>query len=147
MTALIVCYDIVDNVKHFKPDEAELRPVAGCFKKEVLEGFPPGLIYLDAHPFGLLQEVIGEVMKDGRWIIAIHDCGIGLCNPHMTIPKSSYEYVTSAMGLWERYVLAPLFNFKRPEDLGLNESANDTYRMRIFSTLHGLAVLLPRQTV
>lgn len=145
-TAPIVCYDIVDSVKYFSSDEAELRlkDLTDSFKEEVLDRLPPGLIYLDAHPYGLLEEVLGEVVKDGRWIIAVHDCGLGLCNPHMTIPKSVYEYITSRSGLWERYVLAPLFGFKRAEDPAMNDSANDTYRMRIFSTLHGLAVLVPR---
>jgi len=147
LTAPIVCYDIYDNVKHFKKEqEAELRlkDLTGCFKKEVLDALPPGLIYLDAHPYGLLEEVLGEVVKDGRWLVAVHDCGLGLCNPHMTIPKSVYEYITSRTGLWERYVLAPLFGFKRPEDPAMNDTKNEAYRMRIFSTLHGLAVLVPR---
>ncbi|MSU73682.1 hypothetical protein EXS56_00920 [Candidatus Kaiserbacteria bacterium] len=146
VTAPIVCYDIVDNVKHFSPEEAELRlkDLTDTFKQEVLDRLPPGLIYLDAHPYGLLEEVLGETIKDGRWVIAVHDCGLGLCNPKMTIPKSVYEYITSRTGLWERYVLADLFHFKKAEDPKMDDCANDTHRMHIFSTLHGLAVLVPR---
>src|SRR3989344_3403627 len=150
LTAPIVCYDIEDRVKYFKKgEEAELRlsDLTNNFKKEILDSFAPGLIYLDAHPYHLLKEVLGEVVKDGRWVIATHDCGLGTCNPLMTIPKSSYEYITSSTGFWERYILAPLFGFKQPEDPTMNDSANSTYRMRIFSTLHGLAVMVPRSLI
>jgi len=146
VNAPILCYDIVDNVKYFERNEADLRlqDLTHTFRSEIFEKLSPGLIYLDAHPYGLLENVIGEVLKDGRWIIAVHDCGIGLCNPNMTIPKSVYEYITSRTGLWERHVLAKMFNLKRPEDPSLNNCANQTHRLRIFSTFHGLAVIVPR---
>lgn len=140
------CYDIIDQVQHFTPGEATLHieDLTGRFREVILERHPPGLIYLDAHPWALLHEVIGDLLKDtSGWAMAIHDCAPGLCNPVMTKDKSDPN-VTSKEGVWERHVLADLLGVADPAGKALDSIDAATHSLRIFSTRHGLAVIVPR---
>ena len=142
----IYAFDIVDEVKFFSLDEAVLRleDLTDRFETSVLGKYPPGLIYLDAHPYKLLKEIISEVLKDGRFILVIHDCGRGLYNRYMPITRKENHLITSLTGMWERHVLAELLGIKNPADLQINDTTTTNYRLRIFSTKHGLTVLLPK---
>jgi glycosyltransferase involved in cell wall biosynthesis len=142
----VVCFDVADNVEHFSRDEAELmvRDVTGRFRKEVLEAYPAGVIFSDVHAYGLLKEVVTETLAGpSKWVLAIHDCGRGLCNPHMTIARGDGN-VTSSTGVWERHVLAELFGIGDPLDKRLDRVETATHRTAIFETPHGLGVIVPK---
>src|SRR5262249_54050436 len=120
------------------------RNLAGCFRKEVLGAFEPGLLYVDVHGYGLLREVLTETLAGpGTWALALHDCGRGLCNPQMTLARDDPN-VTSLTGVWERHVLAEVFGVDDPLDTRLDRLETSTHRVQIFDTPHGLAVILPR---
>ena len=141
----IVCFDIEDAVRFFDPGEAELvvRDITGDVAQSVLGAYPPGFIYLDAHPHALLQDVVRATLADGRWCLAIHDCAKGLCNPRMTQPNDD-PHVTSLGGVWERHVLADIFGVNDPLSERLDDLETATHRLRIFGTPHGLALIVPR---
>ncbi len=146
ITAPIVCIDIENKAKFFTPDEATLliKDVTNTFKEEILDKYPQGgFMYLDAHPYGILKSVIDGIMDNGKWILTIHDCERGICNPHMTVGKEE-QNITSHTGLWERYVLADAFGITDPLNSTLENTENTTHRLRIFSTPHGLALILPK---
>jgi glycosyltransferase involved in cell wall biosynthesis len=141
-----VCFDRVDRVRHYDRREAELvvRDLTGRLRQEVLEAFPPGLLYLDVHTYPLLREALRESLAGApRWAVALHDCGRGLCNPRMELDTNDPN-VTSLTGLWERHVLAEAFGVADPLDRRLDRLETPGHRLRIFDTPHGLAVILPR---
>ena len=141
----VVCFDTADAVRHFDPREAELvvGDLTGRFRRDVLEAYRPGLVFLDAHPYGLLREAVTEAMADpGGCVLAVHDCARGLCNPHMTLSRDDPN-VTSLTGVWERHVLAEVFGVGDPLSPRLDDVSTPTHRMRIFDTPHGLAVVIP----
>jgi|SRR3989338_572371 len=139
-------YDIHDVVKYFTKDEATLhvKDLTHSFKQDVLDALPPGLLNVDVHVYALLENVFRQVIEDGRWIVAIHDCGMGLYNPHMPFRHSHTEFITSTSGVWMRHVLAKVFNVGQDK---LADCAKNGYRLRIFSTQHGLGVLVPSRLV
>jgi len=141
----LACFDTVDQVRFFRPAEAELvlTDVTGRFREQVLQARRPQLIFLDAHPYPLLKEVITATMAANDCVLAIHDCGPGLCNPRMTLPRSNPN-VTSSTGVWERHVLAEIHDVDDPLSRKLDDLATPTYHLRIFETPHGLAFLVPR---
>jgi glycosyltransferase involved in cell wall biosynthesis len=141
----VVCFDAADRVRHFGRDEAELvvGDLAGRFRTAVLGAFEPGLVYLDLHPYPLLSEAVAQTVADGRWSLAVHDCGRGLCNPHMSLARDD-PAVTSLTGVWERHVLAEVFAAAGPFDPRLDRLETATHRLRVFDTPHGLALALPR---
>jgi glycosyltransferase involved in cell wall biosynthesis len=142
----VVCFDPAPQVRHFAPQEATViaRDVTGRFAEEVLDAYPPGLIFLDVHAYATLHEAVGRTMAHpGRWALAAHDCGRGLCNPHMTLAKEDGN-VTSSTGVWERHVLAELFGVADPLSRQLDGAQTATHRLRVFDTPHGLGVILPR---
>lgn len=142
----IVCLDVADVVRHFAPAEAELmvENVTGRFAERVLRTYAPGLLFLDVHAYPLLREALVETLADpGRWLVALHDCGRGLCNPRMTLAKDDPN-VSSSTGVWERHVLAEVFGVADPLSERLDDLETATRRLRIFSTPHGLAVILPQ---
>lgn len=143
----MTCFDITDQVKFFSQDEAtlELYDVTNDFKDHVLLRLKPDLIYLDAHPYWLLFNVISEFIE---WsiinssILAIHDCSPLLYNSHMKIKKEEAEKITSQTGVWERHVLSELF---QTSNNFLDEVNTLTHRMKIFNTPHGLSIIMPKQ--
>jgi glycosyltransferase involved in cell wall biosynthesis/predicted O-methyltransferase YrrM len=142
----VACFDVTDEVCHFRPgEEAELvvGDVTGRFRRDVLEAWRPGLIYLDVHAHGLLREAIAESLAhpDGC-IVAIHDCGRGLYNPRMAIAPGD-PGVGSGTGVWERHLLAEAFGVDDPLDPQLDDCESPTHRLTIFDTRHGLGVLVP----
>jgi glycosyltransferase involved in cell wall biosynthesis len=142
----MACFDTVDRVRFFNRQEAELliRNLSGNFRREVLEAFPPGLLFLDVHTYDLLREVLSETLAhSGKWTVAIHDSGRGLCNPHMTLARTDPN-VTSLTGVWERHVLAELFGVDDPLDPRLDHRETAGHRLHIFDTPHGLALILPK---
>ena len=142
----VLTYDIEDMVRHFRPDEAELilRDVSGRVDEEILDRYPPGIIYLDAHPWQLLQDVTRAVLRRDDWILAIHDCSPILCNPRMTIPKDEPRLISARTGHWERHVLADIFGVEDPLDKRLDKLKTDKHALRIFGTQHGLALIMPK---
>jgi len=143
----LTCFDIVDEVKYFSKDEAvlELYDVTNSFRDHVLLRLKPGLIYLDAHPYWLLRNVISEFLDWSRGnssILAIHDCSPLIYKSHMKIDKNDIESITSQTGVWERHVLSELF--QTPNNR-IDELHTQTHHMRIFSTSHGLALIMPLQ--
>jgi glycosyltransferase involved in cell wall biosynthesis len=143
----VVCFDRDDEVRHFDRGEAELvlGDLTGRFREQVLGAYEPGLIFLDAHPYGLLREAVTEALAAGDCVVAVHDCGRGLCNPSMTLAKDD-PGVTSLTGVWERHVLAEVFGVADPLSGALDDVASPTHRMHIFDTPHGLAVIVPAAT-
>jgi glycosyltransferase involved in cell wall biosynthesis len=142
----VVCFDPEPRVQHFTPREATVvtRDITGRFRQEVLEPYARGLVFLDVHTYPRLHEAIHQTMAHpGQWMLAVHDCGRGLCNPHMTLAREDPN-VTSATGVWERHVLAELFDVHDPLSTQLDEAQSTTHRLRIFDTTHGLAVIVPK---
>ncbi len=110
----------------------------------VFEEIAPEIIYLDAHPYALLKNVIAAFLtcsKEHTAILAIHDCGPGLFNRRMTLSKSGpATAIPSNTGVWERHVLADLFlsHGEIPDDCSTAQ-----HRLKIFQTPHGLALIAP----
>ncbi len=145
----VFTYDIEDMVRHFRPDEAELilRDVSGRVDEEIFDRYPPGIIYLDAHPWQLLQDVARAALKREDWILAIHDCSPILCNPRMTIPKDEPRLISARTGHWERHVLADIFGVEDPLDERLDKLETESHSLRIFGSQHGLALIMPKVLV
>jgi glycosyltransferase involved in cell wall biosynthesis len=142
----VVCFDVEDQVQYFSRDEAELvvRDMRGRFAQDVLQAYEPGLIFHDVNSYGLLKEVLTQTLAHaGKWALAIHDCGRGLCNPRMTLAKDDPQ-VTSSTGVWERHVMAEVFGIADPLSERLDQLETPTHRLAIFGTPQGLAVLLPK---
>jgi len=142
----VTCFDIEDLVRYFDPGEATLllRDVTDSVEQDILDRYAPGIIYLDAHPWRLLKNVIVAVLRREDWLLAIHDCSPILCNPRMTIPKDEPSLITARTGHWERHVLAEVFGLDDPLDTRLNELETDTHLMRVFGTQHGLGLVMPK---
>lgn len=145
----VTCFDIEDLVEYFSADEATLvlQDVTDSVAQDILDRYAPGIIYLDAHPWHLLKNVIAAVLRREDWLLAIHDCSPILCNPKMTISKDEPSLITMRTGHWERHVLAEVFGLEDPLDPRLNELETETHRLRIFGTQHGLGVILPKALV
>lgn len=147
LKSFIYCFDIVDQVKYFTPVEAQLnlKDVTHSFRRDVLEKHNPNFIFLDAHPYHLLFNIIHEVLHTtDNIILAIHDCGRGLCNPDMTSSKNDPN-VVGKNGIWERYILADLFNVANPLSHNLDDCQNKFHKLKIFDTAFGLALIMPRK--
>ena len=146
LSTAVTCYDIEDLVSYFGRAEAKLilKDVTDSVVADVLDNYEPGIIYLDAHPWQLLYNVIQAVLQREDWILAIHDCGRVLCNPKMTIPRDEPGLITMRTGHWERHVLAALLGIMDPLDARLDNFESDTHRVRIFATQHGLALISPK---
>ena len=144
LSSRITCFDRVDEVRHFETREAELivGDITGHFAEKVLNAFEPSLIFLDIHEYGPLREAIAEVLATDNCLLAIHDCGRGLCNPRMKLAKDDPN-VTSLTGVWERHVLAELFGISDPLSDQLDNAVSATHRLRIFDTTHGLGFIVP----
>lgn len=140
----VVTFDIVDQVKYFTPNEAKLilKDVTWSFRSDVLDPYKPDFIFLDAHPYHLIKNVVQGVLEERTCILAIHDCSRGLCNPKMTLSKDDPN-VTSDTGCWERHVLAEIFGIEDPLSPKLDYFRSSTHLLKIFETPHGLAVILP----
>jgi glycosyltransferase involved in cell wall biosynthesis len=143
----LFCFDVVNEVRHFRPGaEAELvlGDLTGRFRRDVLDAHRSGLIYLDFHAHDLLREAINETLSHhGGWVLAIHDCSRGLCNPRMTIAKDDPN-VTSSTGVWERHILAEVCGFSDPLDARIDDFETASHRLRVFDTRHGLALIVPK---
>jgi hypothetical protein len=75
-------------------------------------------------------------------VLAIHDCGRGLCNPRMSIARDDPD-VTSTTGVWERHILAEVFGVDDPRSERLDCAESPSHRLAIFDTRHGLGVVRP----
>jgi len=142
----IICFDINNQVKYFTPDEATLivKDITWTFSKDVLNVYDPGFIFLDAHPYYLIKNVVQTILNESKLPIAIHDSSKGLCNPYMTISKDDPTNISSSTGVWERHVLAEIFNIENVLSDKLDDVETASHRLRIFSTKHGLSVILPK---
>jgi len=145
----VVCYDTVDQVEHFTPQEAELRveDLTGRFRSAVLEDLGPGIVFLDAHPYHLTKEVVETMLADAHdSVLLIHDCGKALCNPDMTLAKDDLN-ITSATGHWERRVLCEVFGVDDPMTDEIDYRETPTHTLTVMQTTHGLGVVVPRALV
>lgn len=142
----VTCFDIEDLVQYFSSEEATLllRDVTDSVEQDILDRYAPGIIYLDAHPWRLLKNVIAAVLRREDWLLAIHDCSPILCNPKMTIPKDEPSLITMRTGHWERHVLAEVFGLDDPLDARMNALETDTHLLRVFGTQHGLGLIAPK---
>lgn len=145
LDAPVVCFDIEDQVKYFKPNEAELvvMDVADSLETEVFGRAERGYLNLDAHPFQLTKDAVELALAREGWPVTVHDCGAGLCNPDMEIDKSDPN-ISSRTGHWERHVLAEVFGVADPLSTELDTQETATHRMRIFETPHGGCVIRPK---
>jgi len=148
LNSQVTCFDIEDQVRFFESQEAQLilKDVTHTFQHDVLETCAPEVIFLDAHPYYLLRNVISGVLDapKGGCILVIHDCAKGLCNPSMRQSKDDPN-VTSTLGVWERHVLAEIFGIANPLSEQLDDIETVTHRLKIFGTPHGLAVIMPKK--
>jgi hypothetical protein len=140
----LTCFDIFDQVKYFSKDEAilELYDITDNFRDHVLSRLEPGIIFLDARPFKLLYNVISEYLgwSIGKTsILAIHDCSPILYKSRMKVKKEDTSSITSCTGVWERHILSELFHMPNKS---LDDLSTETHKMRIFSTPHGLALIM-----
>ena len=142
----ITCFDIMDIVKYFKKPEVKfvIKDITNTIKENIIDKTDTGLIYLDAHPYDITLNCIKEVLKTKDWTLVIHDCGKHLCNPKMKIRKDEPEKITSLTGHWERYVLAEAFGISDQLSTDLDYVETDTHKMKIFNTMHGICVILPK---
>lgn len=141
----VTCFDIANQVKYFTQEECklEIHDVTDDFSDSILQKLHPEVIYLDAHPYQLLYNVIFEFMNwssENASIIAIHDCSPMLYNKRMRISKNDSAKITSQTGVWERHVLAKIFQI--PNDK-LDDVRSSSHHLRIFQTPHGLAMIKP----
>jgi hypothetical protein len=139
------CYDISKDIRYVSDNEVvfKIHDLTDDFRVEVIENISPELIYLDAHPYYLLETIISEFVKwssDYPSILVIHDCSKGLFQPDMQILKDEPSLVTSRTGLWERHVLAEVFHVVDEE---LDDLRTTSHRLKIFHTPHGLALIIP----
>jgi hypothetical protein len=101
----VTCFDILDEMRYVSHDEVVLvmHNVTKDFQDSVLRKIKPGLIYLDAHPYLLLKNVINNYLEWSQThpcVLAIHDCSPGLYNPRMWISKSRMDGISSRTGVW-----------------------------------------------
>ncbi len=145
LDAPVVCYDIENRVKYFQPSEAELieKDIANDLESGVFGCANRGYLNLDAHPYQLTKDAVELAMARPDWPVTVHDCGVGLCNPHMEIDKSDPN-ISSLTGHWERHVLAEVFHVTDPLSSELDDQKTDTHCMRIFETPHGGCVIRPQ---
>ncbi|NJL53873.1 class I SAM-dependent methyltransferase [bacterium] len=146
LNASITCFDIVNLVKHFSPDEANLvlKDITETVKEDIFGCYESGIIYLDAHPYYLLKNVLKTFLKYQNWILVIHDCSRGLCNPQMNLSREDVLGITSLTGHWERHVLAEIFNVDDVMSDCLNYGQTESHVRMIFDTPHGICVILPK---
>ena len=140
----VICFDALDQLNYCAPEEANLvvGDLQGRFAAAVLDAHEPGLVLTDVHTHPLLSEIVNRTLAyPGGWALALHDCGRGLCNPRMPILRNDPN-VTSATGVWERYVLAEAFGVANPLSDDLDRAQTGAHRLRIFTTPHGLGVIL-----
>ena len=144
--ANIECYDIEDQVKYFAADEATLnvQDVSSHLREEIFSKSSNGYLHLDAHPYYLTKDAILEAMRGKDWVVTVHDCGKGLCNPKMEISRDQPELISSQTGHWERHVLADVFGVVDPLSDELGTQQTSTHKMRIFETPHGGCTIIPK---
>jgi hypothetical protein len=140
----IHCFDIQDEVKFFTADEAQLsiKDITHSVNEDVISNYDGGILFLDARPYQLIQNILDSVLKTDNWVLLIHDCASGICNPQMALEKSVPQ-ITSKTGVWERHVLSQSFHIDDPISTRLDKVQSPTHKLRIFSTQHGLALVLP----
>ena len=145
--AAIVCYDIADELRFVGHDEVTLliEDVTGQVAEKVLARWSPDVIFLDARPYRLIDDVVRSFMKaNGESVLVIHDCARGICNPRMTLSRDD-PHISSRTGVWERHVLAEVFGVDNPCAGALDYVAGERHVLRIFDTRHGLGVIAPRR--
>jgi glycosyltransferase involved in cell wall biosynthesis len=144
----VLCFDAIDQLQYCTPEEANLvvGDLQDRFTSAVLGAHAPGLIFVDVHTHPLLSEIVTQTLtRSGDWLLAIHDCGRGLCNPRISVLRNDPN-VSSGSGIWERHVLAETFGVISPLSGDLDRVATISHQLRIFTTPHGLGVIrrLPR---
>lgn len=145
----LTCFDIVNQLTYASPQEVQFiqHDLTDDFFETVLSRIAPGLIFLDAHPYYLLKNIISAFLQwsvDRQSILAIHDCAPGLYNPHMRISKDEPKAVSSHTGHWERHVLMEIFG---TENQLLDDLETPRHRLKIFNTTHGLALIAGNDTL
>jgi len=146
LNASVNCFDIANLVKHFSPDEANLvlKDITETVKEDIFDCYESGIIYLDAHPYYLLKNILETFLESQNWILVIHDCSPGLCNPKMELSRGDALGITSLTGHWERHVLAEVFGVADVMSDQLNYGQTENHLRMIFDTPHGICVVLPK---
>ena len=141
----LICYDVHNEVRFFDPSEAVLleKDITDDVESAITLKYASGLVFLDARPYKLIENVVRAVTKSNNWILVIHDCTRGLCKPNMAIDRSSLN-ISSTTGVWERHVLAEVFGFEHPLSKKLDRFSTTELEVCIFETQHGLCVILPK---
>lgn len=141
----VTCFDVLDELRFV--DHAEvtlvLKDVTYDVTAAVLDAYSPALIFLDARPYHLLYNGISEYIMWSQAhpsILAIHDCTPALYNPHMLTGRDDFRVISSETGVWERYALADAFAVT---PAAVDDVHTATHRLRVFSTVHGLALIAP----
>lgn len=145
LDAAVTCFDVVDELHYVGHDEVKLvlKDVTNSFTATVLTPLAPGLIYLDAHPYSLVRNVVKEFVawsQEKRAILAIHDCSPAMYNPHMWGDREDYRTISSRTGVWERYALGDVF---AASPAAVDDIRTATHRLRVFATRYGLALVAP----
>lgn len=145
LTTPVTCFDVVDELHYVRHDEINqvLKDVTNSFTADVLMPLAPGLVYLDAHPYSLVRNVVKEFVAWSQArpaVLAIHDCTPAMYNPHMVVGKEDYRMITSRTGVWERYALGEVFGVS---PTAVDDISTATHRLRVFSTRYGLALVAP----
>jgi hypothetical protein len=146
LDATVTCFDIVNETRYIRADEVDFRQedITNTFQTTVLDAIAPTLIYLDAHPYYLLKNVITEFLAWSQThpcFLAIHDCTPAYYVPLMLIPKDDPGIVTTKTGIWERHVLAEIFH---APNSSLDDVRTPSHRLRVFATPNGLAMVAPQ---
>lgn len=143
LEAQTIGFDVADTRRYVSSTEHEMvvGDLTGRFGEQVLDRYRPDLVILDVHSYPLLKEAITTCLTSPTALV-IHDCGTGLCNPQMMLSRES-QAVSSATGVWERHILAELFEVADPLSAQLDTAATTSHRLRVFDTPHGLAMIVP----
>lgn len=141
----LVCFDIVDSLKFASHDEVTLilENITGHSRQSVFDKYNPEIIFLDAHPYPLLYNVIAEYLDWSKFhpsLLLIHDCSPTFYSPRMFISKDEPEAISNRTGLWERHVLCEIF---KTTSRYIDNFNTNTHQVRIFPTTYGLAMIRP----
>lgn len=145
LNSQVICFDIQDEIKYVDHREItlNLHDLTEDFDLQVLYRLKPAFIFLDAHPYYLLQTVITQYLewsKSNPCILAIHDCSRGLYQRRMKIYPNEPGKISSKSGHWERHVLSKVFYTPEPK---IDDLKTVSHHLKIFPTPHGLALISP----
>ena len=140
----VECYDVIDRVQFFDRDREatlHLEDVTGRVSELLLNRYGEGVIFLDARPRRLIEDLVAAVRDDasGKWALVVHDCGRGLYNEAMG--EIDDDAISSNTGVWERHVVAAAFD--REPAGALHGARRNDHVLEVLETRHGLGIVVP----